>query len=90
MHDEPTFACTGCFDEPNGWRSFWCPGAGRLHLASRPDWAYGPTLGCGVSKSHDAHAYVERCECFGTNPVVRARKEREARQARERQHGEAA
>jgi hypothetical protein len=72
--DEPTFFCVQCFDEPNGFRVFACPGVGDQRDATMglaPD-----RHPCGRPKSHRPHTYSERCGCVDTNPVIRAHRER--------------
>jgi hypothetical protein len=91
MHEEPVFACTGCFDEPNGWRSFWCPGAGRLRLASRPEWGLRTDAQLRHLESLTTLTLTWRGANASarTRSYVRGRNEKHGR-PRERQHGEEA
>ena len=80
MKHEPTFHCPICRDEPSGWRSFACRGLGPS--ASVIERRYVP---CSRTREHHAHAYVERCGCYATNPVTRAIRERMAAAQAKRQ-----
>lgn len=74
--DEPTFHCRECHDEPNAWRPFWCPGAGKYRVMDRPARATGARRQCARPQPHEQHGYVERCECSDTNPVIAAARQR--------------
>lgn len=79
--DEPTFHCLACFDEPNGWRQFWCPGSGALRVDVSQRHARHDGLaiaGCGRLKAHGPHAYTERCTCVDTNPVIAEHRRKQA------------
>lgn len=76
---EPTFHCLLCYDEPNAWRLFWCPGKGHERTHDKPSRATGTsTYPCSRHKEHGGHTYAERCECSDTNPVIFAHRERMA------------
>ena len=83
--DEPTFHCHVCRDESAGWRPFWCPGAGKFRTFEVPAWGEGSIVDCGRRRPDDGHNYRARCECFETNPVIQARREREQRRRVERE-----
>jgi hypothetical protein len=65
--------CQDCQDEPNAWRTFWCNGSGRLHVANSQE--TDPTTGrvsrgqglplstCGRGGQHNPHTFTERCAC---------------------------
>ncbi|HWO88897.1 MAG TPA: hypothetical protein VNL98_07080 [Gemmatimonadales bacterium] len=54
--------------EDTGWASFHC----------------GGTEACGRDRAHAAHAYVQHCACWDSNPAVRRKRQRAAQQAHAR------
>lgn len=81
--DEPTFFCPLCLDETSGWRPLWCPGVGTRRDMVRPEHVHGSLMECGKRDPHGPHAYVDRCECYGHNPVVERRRARQAKRREE-------
>lgn len=79
VNDEPTFYCLECLDETSAWRPFWCLGSGAFRTFNRPEHARGAMVDCGRQKPHRPHAYVHRCECYATNAVSAAAREREVK-----------
>src|ERR1051326_144275 len=70
------YFCRDCRDEVSGWRFFWCPGGGDLGDKDRPVPELGtPKYYCGRKFRHGPHNYVERCACWGTNPLVARKRE---------------
>jgi hypothetical protein len=66
----PRYFCLDCRDEPSAWRVCWCPGKGALRTMDRPERSEGSIVECARAGVHAPHAYVERCQCAGVNPVV--------------------
>jgi hypothetical protein len=76
--DGPRFLCLDCRDESNGWRHWWCPGAGDLRRQALPTaWSGTSICECGQRREHAPHPYVTRCTCWETNSVIARRRERE-------------
>ena len=78
-HDEPTFHCLECFDEPHGWRLHWCRGAGtsRVAVEDKGSRFMGmATRECGRMKRHPPHSFTDPCACRDTNPVIARHRER--------------
>jgi len=82
-HDEPTYHCLVCFDESSGWREYWCVGGGtaadRVSLSPRQTLTHHvERTYCGRKLIHGPHSYVERCQCYATNPVIARRRDASA------------
>lgn len=77
--DEPRYFCLVCRDESASWREFWCPGFGPARNTTPPPHVTQPVESCGRMKHHGPHGCATRCDCYGTNPVSAARREREQR-----------
>lgn len=73
--DEPTYFCHECHDEPNGWRIFWCRGAGVELVVETRD--RGDVFPCARKDKHKPHAYADRCKCLPYNPVIAKARERQ-------------
>ncbi len=87
VNDEPTYHCLDCYDEPNGWRVYWCQGDGEYRKSPQDKPAvekHATTRDCERNKAHYPHTYTERCGCFYTNPIRAAARERRKQAAQER------
>ena len=68
--DRTGYFCESCRDESSAWQPFWCAGHGAWRVNTRPARADGPIVECGRTRAHGPHAYVTRCACSDTNPVI--------------------
>lgn len=75
MDDYRTFrACLRC--EDTGFALSRCDGGSGLRGLRD---THLPLARCAHCGPHKPHSYAERCSCAGTNPVLLARRERDAR-----------
>ncbi|MCR4375632.1 MAG: hypothetical protein NUW22_12365 [Acidobacteria bacterium] len=76
--DDPRtwYFCQDCHDESSGWREYFCAGSGALKDPARRPYALTvPVYPCARKQGHAPHAYVEKCPCYATNPVIAKRRE---------------
>lgn len=74
---EFNYCCDHCSD--TGWASFWCGDK----KENRHPWM--PFGHCGRQGVHGNHEYVQRCMCYGSNPVLIRRREANRKYAAEPQ-----
>lgn len=69
--------CSTCQDEPSGWQTVWCQGAGKPRDTRRaaPDAMH--LQPCGRRIEHPPHSFAVKCRCYPTNPEAARKREQQ-------------